>query len=85
MSEGPSILQRALNFVRAAVRHVESGMERRSEEEIERIFNTFCKNCAVFNGTACTHGSCGCSVSDENRFFNKLAWKSESCPAGYWR
>ncbi|GAB5440077.1 MAG: hypothetical protein Fues2KO_04260 [Fuerstiella sp.] len=75
----PSTLQRGLNFAKAAVRHVASGMQAVSEEQKSQRLK-ICENCDLCDKTrmVCLHSSCGC-------FLNvKAGWKSEECPLERW-
>ena len=81
---GPGAARALFNFAGALLAHVADGMAKRSREEIEAILTTHCQPCPLFSGTRCTHASCGCNVNGEEKFFNKLAWRSERCPIGKW-
>lgn len=88
---GPTNLQKAKNFVIATTKHVVDGGRRRSTEEIERIYD-ICKTCPLFVATNedksagyCSHKDCGCNLAGSNdKFLNKIAWESESCPLHKW-
>lgn len=81
---GPSGLKKAENFGKAVVKHVFSGSERASQEEIDRRYE-ICKECPLFRDEICNHNSCGCNVSNKQKFLNKLAWKDQQCPLDKWR
>jgi hypothetical protein len=83
-AEPPSLARRALNFATALARHAGDGFAKREQTEIDAILENHCKPCEFFNGTRCTHASCGCNISGERKFLNKLAWASEHCPIGKW-
>ena len=80
LDESPGFFRKAFNSASALVSHVADGMAKRSREEMETILETHCRPCPWFRGDHCGHRDCGCSVSAEERFFNKLAWRSERCP-----
>lgn len=52
-----------------------------SDSEIETRF-AICKSCQYFNNNTCTE--CGCVLSRDRVFLNKLTWKDQSCPIGKW-
>lgn len=84
----PGAVRKAWNFAVALSKHVANGAKQRTGDEIQRILRTHCQSCQWYkiegdNGR-CTHVKCGCSVNGSEKFFNKLAWKSESCPIGLW-
>lgn len=85
----PSTFQRVFNFGKALLNHAADGFQKRTKEEIEQILDKHCSKCTIqqggfFDNGVCTHADCGCSVSREEVFFNKLAWRSEKCPIGKW-
>ncbi|MEJ7594317.1 MAG: DUF6171 family protein [Planctomycetaceae bacterium] len=78
-THGPGLLQRGLNFAKASVRHVASGMTTVTDEVYEGRL-TVCRNCEFcdLQHLVCLRPECGC-------FLNvKAKWASESCPAGKW-
>ena len=62
---------------------VYTGMPQASPAEIDRRW-AICQACELFDGSICAHKSCGCNVSNEQKFLNKLAWAEQKCPAGKW-
>lgn len=81
LDEPLSFVQKAQNFVMAAVKHVTKGMPRASDEEIARRF-AICLGCEFYKSNSCT--KCGCPVYREKKFISKLAWADQSCPVGKW-
>ena len=80
----PSLTTKAVNYTKAVVRHVTSGMETRSQDEIDRIF-AICESnkCKEFNGKGCN--ICGCCVNKSRKALrNKIAMESQHCPKGEW-
>ena len=90
---------KAVNFAKAATKHVATGRKIVSLEVIQDRFET-CRNCKLFGeldrdgipaklkdievvGT-CLHVKCNCYLHDQKVFPNKLSWASQSCPEGYW-
>jgi hypothetical protein len=41
-----------------------------------------CKACPHYDGKICL--VCGCGVTDEPAFLDKLAWAGQRCPVGKW-
>ncbi len=71
------------NYFGAVRRWVASGRPRRSEKEIEQLFNENCKGCDRYDPVKHACKSCGCQVStDSSPLSNKLAMATEHCPIG---
>jgi hypothetical protein len=49
--------------------------------QIEKRYN-ICTSCIHFKNNVCS--LCGCPLSREKNFVNKLAFKKEQCPEGKW-
>lgn len=79
----PGWLAKIANFGVALAKHVAHGGATCTQEQIDARF-AVCQGCPLFNGTNCMHRKCGCTVNDQKKFFNKLAWSSEVCPIGKW-
>lgn len=77
----PPLLSRVLHFTQALANHASDGMTRCSSEEIDARLQV-CQQCPAFTGSHCRE--CGCACSAQSKFFNKLAWRSETCPLGRW-
>jgi hypothetical protein len=43
---------------------------------------SICETCEFYKNNTCL--KCGCSLSRERNFMNKLYWKDKSCPIGKW-
>lgn len=80
-TNAPSLLTKAANFAKAAVKHVAAGAPMASEDEIARR-HAICASCEFFTGTACA--KCGCAVVREKQYLSKLSWADQSCPVGKW-
>jgi hypothetical protein len=52
-----------------------------NDQEIQKRYN-ICQSCIHFNHSTCS--LCGCPLSRERDFVNKLAFKKEKCPEGKW-
>lgn len=78
---GVSIVQRASNFTRSAVRYAAAGLPNATDAEIERRW-AICQQCEHMTGGRCQR--CGCPIVRERRLLSKLAWATESCPVGKW-
>jgi len=85
----PNILQKAVNFTKAAVNHITTGMQHCTEEEKTERFN-ICKSnkCKLFvqhdDGGVCAHDDCGCFIRSNGKFMDKLSWAESKCPVGLW-
>jgi len=81
LGDRPSLLQQAAQFTRAIAKHTADFFHRCSKREIEERL-AICQTCPFFDGQAYT--KCGCPAGRDNRWRNKLAWRSEACPVGKW-
>ncbi len=76
--------RRIFNFAKALTMHLGDGMRTRTQAEITEIFETHCKPCEFFDGKYCN--KCArCNVNGEEKFWNKIKMKSETCPIGKWK
>lgn len=92
----PSLAQQIVNFTKAAVTHISTGMHLVTEEEHkERVnicFGTEEKNyedrCEKFVPNAHNENGrcseCGCPLNKEKGVSSKLDWTSSECPLKKW-
>ena len=52
-----------------------------SEQQIETRHN-ICTSCDFFQNNSCN--KCGCSLTRDRNYLNKLALKNQSCPINKW-
>lgn len=78
----PSLLQMALYFSSSLVEHIGDGMRKCNIDDIKSRL-AICQECEHFESNGHC-GLCGCACGGQRAFLNKLAWASESCPAGKW-
>jgi hypothetical protein len=52
-----------------------------SEEQINERMN-ICQGCEFFQDNTCLQ--CGCALSRDKTYMNKLLWADQSCPVGKW-
>ena len=86
----PSIITKLKNFTVSLFNHVRTGMKKCSCKEISKRYAT-CQGCDFFSLHINDDGEvnalcnvCGCALSEEPIFMNKLAWKDQKCPKGKW-
>jgi len=80
------ILKKIRNFVVALFKHTSKGMPKASQFTINTRFG-ICYSCDSFNTKhlpAMECSECGCNISKEKEFMNKLAWQDQKCPLGKW-
>lgn len=79
---GPSFTTKVTNFGKAIVKDIANGMQRCTDEEINRRLN-ICKECPFYIKKDEESGSCskcGCVMSRDRVYLNKVYWESEHCP-----
>lgn len=84
----PTSFQRIKTFIVAATKHAASGFPMCSDDEVKERYE-ICETCHYFKEKKghkyCKSLGCGCNISRaSNKYLNKLAWKTESCPQGKW-
>ncbi|MFA5056484.1 MAG: hypothetical protein WC485_00085 [Opitutaceae bacterium] len=77
----------AKTYIKALLRWYKAGRPKRSQEEVEQIYNTFCRPkprpCQYFVDGKCS--KCGCNVNlSKLTVLNKIKMATESCPVGKW-
>ncbi len=71
------------HYARAVWRWKKAGYPKRTTEEIELIFETYCKPCDDNIKGRCKH--CGCNVSKSKfTLLNKIKMRTETCKLGKW-
>lgn len=74
----PSIIEKGVNFVKSAVKHVANGMKKVSKKEMNRRID-ICKGCEFFtDGDRPRCSKCGCHLNIKAR------WESAHCPIDKW-
>lgn len=70
------------NYARAVTRHILTGCETRTDEEVSKLLNV-CRACEFYEDETCR--ICGCRInSNPSAFTNKLRMKTQKCPKGKW-
>lgn len=77
--QGPGLIQKAVNFGKAVVRHV-ADRGRKVSDEVYLARLAICTDCPSLNPQrfSCNEQTCGC------RLTAKARWRSESCPLQKW-
>jgi hypothetical protein len=76
--ETPGILQKAVNFTKAAFNHLKHGLTILPPEKSQERLN-ICHSCEMFDGkNTCRHKKCGCQLSV------KATWAEQECPLNKW-
>lgn len=86
----PPLSMRLANFSKAAIAHAVAGNPTCTQEQIDERL-AICRGCEMFRKEStredmgvCAHQSCGCQLSREQKYLNKLAWADQSCPLEKW-
>lgn len=71
-------------YIGAVSRWIAAGHPKRSDEEVNHIYDEICSACDAFNKDgACA--LCKCRVSkSKNSLVNKIRMATEHCPTGKW-
>jgi hypothetical protein len=71
----PPISKQAVNFGKAVVKRILSGLKNVTEEEYQARLN-ICNECPLRSGINCS--VCGCPIA------KKARWATEDCPKSFW-
>lgn len=71
-------------FLYALFWHIVSGFPTCSQLEINERFN-ICIQCEHMDKQKSTCKICGCNLSKNKEFMNKLAWADQECPIQKWK
>jgi hypothetical protein len=74
---GKGLVEKAINFSKAVVKHVYNGAKNCTDEESNRRIS-LCETCDRFNKSDRTCFECGCFLD------LKVKWESSQCPLGKW-
>lgn len=83
----PTLAEKAARLATALTRWTLAGSPKRTDEEVATIFETICAPCEHFKAKSDGAGSCklcGCALRKEGGLLNKIAMKTEHCPAHRW-
>ena len=84
----PSLPQRAFTWAKAVAEWKFKGSPERSDEEVERIFHSFCAAeppCAWYDPARQLCRGCGCGVAEDGlAVFNKIKMATQRCPRNLW-
>jgi len=86
----PSLLAKAVNFSKAAAKHVAAGRPIATDEQVAERW-AICQACEIFKPKSegqgvCTHKSCGCALKAVGLTGkNKLRWADSVCPLEKWQ
>lgn len=79
------MLNKIKTFIKALFFHIGCGMPKSTQEEINNRW-LICCGCEFFENdnkqSKCLQ--CGCNLSTEKKFLNKLAWADQKCPINRW-
>ena len=81
----PGLPRRLRSYSRAVARWIAAGRPERSDQEVERIFQSLCQPCEAFDAEQGTCRVCGCRVRESGAaLVNKIKMATEQCPRGHW-
>lgn len=72
-----------LIFLKSLWFHIYAGFPKANIHEIADRY-AICKSCDDFNSTESLCNICGCNISNQKIFLNKLAWADQECPKQKW-
>jgi len=84
--DGEATQNKVAKYLSARRKWIKAGRPVRTKEERERVF-AICEACPFYVVKKTGKGACnkcGCGISKAKALFNKLEWKTETCPANKW-
>lgn len=83
--ELPSLSKRIATYAKAVTSWVAAGSPERTEEDVNNIFNTYCKKCNWLDAERQVCKGCGCKVNTGGvAIFNKIKMGNQHCPRRLW-
>lgn len=76
-------LIRLKTFVKSLIWHIQRGLPKSSQEDINYRF-AICVSCDSYDSKNAQCLECGCNINNKSIFLNKLAWADQECPLGKW-
>ena len=78
-----SLGKKIKNYTKATKRWIKKGSTKRTDEEVNHIYDDICKPCQHFVKKSCK--LCGCKVSkSKSGLTNKIRMATENCPIKKW-
>lgn len=83
--EYPALSMQVWLYKEALLRWNKAGRPKRTDEEVENILNTHCKNCDWYDPDKKRCRGCGCRVTESSiAAVNKIRMATEHCPKELW-
>lgn len=76
-------INRIKTFIKALWFHLGAGLPKANQLQINYRFS-ICESCDMYDIKNSQCLVCGCNVSKQKKFLNKLAWADQKCPLGKW-
>lgn len=81
----PPLYEQLLSYKGALSEWVKAGKPTRTQQEVEKIIEKFCKKCDWYDRKAHRCKGCGCKVSKSSiAIINKVKMGNQHCPKGLW-
>lgn len=76
---------KAVRYATAVARWIAAGSPARTDDDVERIYETLCRPCEYFNPQRQGCKVCGCRLGkSKNALVNKIRMATEHCPRQKW-
>lgn len=77
------MIKKVYNFCLALFQHIVYGMKKSSQDLIDKRLE-ICYDCDSISPDKNQCLECGCYISKNKKFLNKLAWLDQKCPLNKW-
>ena len=77
------MIHKILTFLKSLAWHIYSGFPKSTQSQIDKRMD-ICETCEMFDSQNSQCLVCGCNLSRQKIFMNKLAWADQECPLKKW-
>lgn len=77
------MIHKLYTFIQSFILHILRGLPKSSISLIQQRYS-ICESCEFISKEKNQCLQCGCNISKEQIFMNKLAWHDQKCPLNKW-
>jgi uncharacterized paraquat-inducible protein A len=77
------MIKKIITFCKSLTLHFLRGFPKCTQKQIDDRMD-ICESCEMFDAINSQCLVCGCNLSRQKIFMNKLAWSDQQCPLNKW-